>query len=90
MNHLEFAASESAALIETDWERWATKLETIMGHSIDGDSLEDGYSADEAYDMWKEGHTVYAASYAFKSRGQYKFGYDNEPDSGELLNDSCS
>lgn len=71
MNHLEFAKSESDALVPTDWEKWCTHLETLMGHSIDGDSETDGYSMDEAYEMWEQGHSVYAVSYAFRSRGQY-------------------
>lgn len=71
MNHLEFAKSESDALIPSDWEKWCGHLETIMGHSIDGDSEEDGYSMGEAYEMWKAGHSVHAVSYAFRSRGQY-------------------
>lgn len=71
VNHMEFAQAESDSLKATAWEKWCTELETLMGHSMDGDSEADGYSMDEAYEMWESGHTIYATSYAFRSRGQY-------------------
>jgi len=70
-SHLEFAASESAALAPTDWERWFARAERLIGHDLDGDDSEaahaagtaDGYSVDGAYDAWRAGLTVeqYAA-----------------------------
>lgn len=53
MNHLEFAAAESAALEPTDWERWITSAEHLAGKTLDGDQATDGYSYDNAYAAWK-------------------------------------
>jgi hypothetical protein len=39
------------------WETWAGKVETLLGHDLDGSLKEDGYSLDTAYDMWREGLT---------------------------------
>lgn len=49
MNHLEFAAAESAALAPTSWERWVADVEGRVGHDLDGDQATDGYSMDAAY-----------------------------------------
>ena len=64
MDHMEFAALESAALEPTDWDIWAAQVETIIGHSLDGDQVTDGYSMDYAYDTWNASITAesYAAS----------------------------
>lgn len=64
MNHLEFAASESAALEPSDWEKWVNQVETILGHDLDGNETEDGYSLGYASDAWEAGKTPeqYAAS----------------------------
>lgn len=58
MNHLEFAAAESAALEKTMWEEWIEAAEALVGHHLDGDQDEDGYSYDHAYDAWKAGRSV--------------------------------
>lgn len=58
MNHLEFAASESAALEKTMWEEWIEAAEKLVGHHLDGDQNEDGYSYGYAYDAWKAGKSV--------------------------------
>jgi hypothetical protein len=55
MNHLEFAASESAALLPTAWEKWIEKAEKLAGHHLDGDQSVDGYSLDGAFEAWKGG-----------------------------------
>lgn len=55
MNHLEFAAMESAALVPGSWERWAREVEKKLGHSLDGDQAADGYSMDPAFDAWRAG-----------------------------------
>jgi hypothetical protein len=57
MNHLEFTASESAALEPSDWENWAFEVEAILGHTLDGDQTLDGYSQDYASDAWEAGKT---------------------------------
>jgi len=55
MNHLEFAAMESAALEETPWEKWCSKVEQILGHDLDGDDDVDGYSLDDAFAIYERG-----------------------------------
>ena len=55
MNHLEFAASESAALEPTDWDRWIARVEKIVGHDLDGDLERDGYSLDFLHDLFEAG-----------------------------------
>ncbi len=54
-SHIEFAASESAALEPTECERWLTRVEKLVGHSLDGDQKKDGYSLDNCVDMFKAG-----------------------------------
>ena len=56
MNHLEFAASESAALEPTGFEKWAARLERMLGHDLDGDETADGYSLDGCLDMYRAGN----------------------------------
>lgn len=65
-SHLEFAATESAALEPTGWERWIAAAEQAIGHDIDGDETEDGYSLDGAYECWRNGWSV--AEYAERVR----------------------
>jgi hypothetical protein len=63
MDHMEFAATESASLQVTDWDRWIAKAERLIGHSLDGDDSiaaihEEracGYSLDEAKDAFENG-----------------------------------
>lgn len=62
MNHLEFAASESAALKPTDAERWLETVECFVGHSLDGDQQRDGYSIDGCYELWEQGMTPLQAA----------------------------
>lgn len=65
MNHLEFAAAESAALVPTAWEEWITEAERRAGHSLDGDQTFDGYSHDAAYTAFRAGIApgLYAAAF---------------------------
>lgn len=70
MNHLEFAASESAALVPTAWETWISQAERVVGHNLDGDQRVDGYSYDGAYDAFKAGRT--AAQYVRTVQGYCK------------------
>jgi hypothetical protein len=57
-NHLDFAASESAACEPTAFERWARRAESLLGHSLDGDQQKDGYSLDGAMEAWGLGQSV--------------------------------
>lgn len=52
-DHLAIYGAESAALEPTDWEGWIAEVEQILGHSADGDQLEDGYSLDAFYGLWE-------------------------------------
>ena len=71
MNHLEFAAAESAALEPTEWERWATRVERLLGHSLDGNQADDGYSMDEAFEAWESGDAARVYAYRVATRPDY-------------------
>ena len=60
--HAGFWARESAAARPTEWERWATELEARLGHDLDGDLAEDGYSYDTAYEIYQRGATTSEAA----------------------------
>lgn len=55
MNHLEFAAAETAALQPHPYERWCEEVEAAFGHSLDGDEDGNGYIMDLSYVAWKAG-----------------------------------
>ncbi len=67
MNHMEFAALESAALEPTAWELFAYECERLCAGfirkdffgkpSLDGDQDVDGYSIDWLYSQWEAGKT---------------------------------
>jgi AraC-like DNA-binding protein len=65
-DHMDFAKSESDALKTTAWELWVKAVEKNLGHSLDGDQQEDGYSLGFAYDAWKSGSK--ASEYALQVR----------------------
>ena len=44
--------------VEARWLKWCARLETVLGHDLDGSQNEDGYSLDGAYEMWRAGLTV--------------------------------
>ncbi|GAB7065898.1 hypothetical protein [Mycolicibacterium hodleri] len=54
-DHADIWAFELASCEPTEWERWIDAVESILGHSADGDGEADGYSLDEFYDTWKQG-----------------------------------
>ena len=64
MNFMEFHRYEMDALKPSKFEGWAANVEDILGHDLDGDQQEDGYSIDFAFDAFKAGMTPqqYAAS----------------------------
>ena len=68
MNHMEFAALESAALTPNAIEVALAKIETIIGHDIDGSQDVDGYSLDAAYDLLKCGHTPHQVVDIFRQK----------------------
>lgn len=57
MNHMQFAAAESAALKPTSCESWLRKAETLAGHDLDGDeaSGRDRFSLDSAVNAFEAG-----------------------------------
>ena len=57
MNHLEFAAIESAALLPTSWDHWISAAEKLAGHDLDGNQETDGYCLDLAHDAFCAGKT---------------------------------
>lgn len=44
------------------WERWIDALENFLGHDLDGNFRQDGYSLDGCWAMFLEGLTVRAAA----------------------------
>jgi hypothetical protein len=57
--HMEFAASESAALAtDGTWFRWIARAEKVYGRELDGDQVTDGYSMDSAYEAYESGMTA--------------------------------
>jgi hypothetical protein len=58
MTHLEFHRLEMEALKPSSFEIWATRVESILGHNLDGDQEIDGYSLDGAYVSWESGMTA--------------------------------
>ena len=74
-SHLELGFQESAAAtIPSDWEKWAVRLEKLLGHDLDGDQEADGYSIDGCHDMFRAGKTPLQASYIvlWRKRGLHK------------------
>jgi hypothetical protein len=58
MNHIEFAELETASLAAgSEFEAWCEKAEKILGHDLDGDEVNDGYSLDGAFDWYDGGDT---------------------------------
>lgn len=62
MNHLEFHKHEMSFLQKSPFERWATHVEKLLRHSLDGDQTKDGYSLDGAMEAFLAGHS--ASAYA--------------------------
>jgi len=59
MNHLDtWKAETHQDKEEREWIRWSLCVENGLGHSLDGDGEKDGYSMDEAYDLFQEGWSV--------------------------------
>ncbi len=74
MNHLEFAAAESAALSPTRWDSWigAAGVHAInrgLPSNLDGDESRDGYSLDFAYDAFRSEVSARAYVDSIKTRG---------------------
>jgi hypothetical protein len=71
MNHLEFAAVESAALRPHPFGRWCDAVEAAFGHDLDGDEDENGYCVDFGHDAWKAGQSPEAYVAECRSKPNY-------------------
>lgn len=52
-DHAAVWAYESAGCRPTAWEKWIAEVESLLGHSADGDQDADGYSLDSFYAQWE-------------------------------------
>ncbi len=59
---MNFAASETAALKATPWDRWIADVESRTGVNLDGDQKKNGYSMDTLGDWFDEGLSSESAS----------------------------
>ncbi|MDW9772582.1 hypothetical protein GOA89_11400 [Sinorhizobium meliloti] len=41
---------------ERAWLKWCATVERMLGHDLDGNQAEDGYSLDYAYEAFLKGH----------------------------------
>ena len=72
MNHLEFAAYESAQVVSSDpWLAWCDHFRALIGGDNDGDISENGYSLDESFDAFEAGQS--AEQYAAKVTARPNF-----------------
>lgn len=55
--HAQTWEHESSMCEPDEWELWVDKVEAVVGHSLDGNLVEDGYSIDNAYEAWEAGQT---------------------------------
>lgn len=67
-DHATIWANESAGCRPTAWEKWIAEVESLLGHSADGDQGADGYSLDGFYEQWKSSLTPQAAVAALQRR----------------------
>lgn len=56
-DQLTFARYERESIEPTEWEGWIAAVETLLGHSADGDQSMDHYSLDAFYQLYLEGST---------------------------------
>lgn len=75
--HAHELLQDAEAAADTRWERFVDLVAARLGlDSLDGDNsaaakaagTADGYSLDEAYDLWSQGHTVATAANHFRVR----------------------
>lgn len=73
MNHLEYYQLEIyVPREEREWISWASRVESLLGHSLDGDLSTDGYSLDRAYSFFKLGATSNEYVSEVRRMTQYK------------------
>lgn len=74
--HTDNIARESGVpdMAEKQWLGFCTKVETALGHDLDGEDIDGcgcGYSLDEAHDHWRIGMTPTAYAALVRSRARY-------------------
>lgn len=57
---------------EQAWDRFYAKAERLLGHHLDGDEKENGYSIDGAYAAFEAGETADAYVAEVKAGDNYK------------------
>lgn len=66
---------------ERAWEKFVSECERLMGHSLDGNDPQafdprqtggEGYSLDEAYEVWERGKSAHAYVSMVTSRERYR------------------
>lgn len=73
MTHLEIYQFEKYVPIsEREWLLWATAVEGLLNHSLDGDQGRDGYSLGYAYDAFLLGASPRDYFLDVLKRPQYK------------------
>lgn len=73
MNHLfTYQFEKLVPAEEREWINWANMVEHSLGHSLDGDLTEHGYSLDRAYSFFKLGAKWSEYVHEVKTRIQYK------------------
>jgi hypothetical protein len=56
--HMALCQSESASLVsDKPWQDWVSRVESLIGHDLDGNQYTDGYSLDQASDAFDRGDT---------------------------------
>lgn len=72
MNHLETYQYEiKVPTGEREWLNWAARVESILGHSLDGDLTVNGYSLDRAHSTFMLGVSDREYVKTVKSMPQY-------------------
>lgn len=57
---------------ERAWLRWVRRVESLLGHSLDGNEREDGYSLDYAHDAFCAGDSPEAYVAEVSSHPNYR------------------
>jgi hypothetical protein len=58
MDFMEFHRYEMDALKPSAFEKWAARVEKILGYDLDGDQQRDGYSLDYSLMAFERGDTA--------------------------------
>ena len=60
MNYLDYAIAHTVSTDPNHWYCWSQAVEKDLGHSLDGDLEKDGYSKSDAFETWRNGHSVFS------------------------------